>query len=100
MKRVERRKQARRTRRRTFWGAVLCLLLFFCGLMIVDASSREMLGNEESKPIFGIYNAGRDIIQLDMIGETVYIDKRDIRSFVQAMKTKLKELKKQVMSQY
>ncbi len=77
MSRLEKKRHKRRLRLRAFVGVVLCLTLFCCGLSIVDGSSRDMLGNDEGRPIFGIYGLHKEVIRLELIGSEIEINKSD-----------------------
>ncbi|MDI6704780.1 MAG: hypothetical protein QME73_00770 [Bacillota bacterium] len=92
MNRTERKKQIKRLRRRSVFAVLLCVLLFYAGLSIVDASTREMLGNGQAEPIFGIQNQADGSIRLNIVGETFQIDKNRINSYIQDIKNRIERL--------
>lgn len=92
MNRTERKKQMKRLRRRAVLAVLLSVLLFYAGLSVVDASTREMLGNGQGEPIFGIQNQDDGIIQLNIIGEVFQIDRSRISSYIQDVKSRIERL--------
>jgi len=92
MSRLEKRRQKKRLRLKAFLGIMLCLVLFCCGLSIVDASSRDMLGRSSDRPIFGIYGLKDEVIRLEVAGREILVDKSGWDRVYQAARAKIDRL--------
>ncbi len=89
MGRIEKRRQKKRMRYKTLFGILLCIVLFCCGLSIVDASSRDMLGISGGRPIFGVYDLDGQIIKLEFAGSRISIDKNEWKAAYELVKEKI-----------
>src|SRR5690554_6072672 len=92
MNRQQKKWYKRKVRLKVLLGIFVCLVLFCCGLSIVDASSRDMLGRKDDKPIFGIYDLGGQIIKLEFAGGQISIDKREWKAAYESVKERMERL--------
>lgn len=97
MNRVERRRYRKVTKRRIFLGIVMCVFLFYCGLKVVDMGTEEMLGEVRNEVLLNFSEVEGDIIQVDVAGEKLLINKRKIKDFVRVFQDKLGKFKEEVM---
>lgn len=88
-KRHERERYSRRLKLRTFIGFVLCLGLFYCGLVVVDGSFKDMIGENNKSPIFGIYGLGEPVVTLEFAGNEVSIDKTEWEKAYKSIKERI-----------
>jgi len=99
VKRVEKKRYRKMIKRRALLGIIMCIILFCCGLKVVDVSTGDMLGDNREETLLKFSNVDGDIMQVDVIGEKILINKRKIKQSVMVLREKLGKFKKEVMSE-
>lgn len=67
----------RKSRFRFLLSLLLCFMLFYCGLAVVDKSFKDMVDKDDGRPIFGVYDLSEPVIKLEFAGSEVLIDKAE-----------------------
>ncbi len=98
MNRMEKRRYRKKSRGKVFFTVVVCTIIFFCGLKVVDMGTGDMVGDSRQEVLFGFSNAGQNILQVNVLGEKVYINKEKIINLIRTFQDKLGQLKMEVMS--
>ena len=94
MSRVERKKQEKNQGNYAiikFISLIAIISMLFAGVMIVDHTSRAMMMSEEPRA-FGHEKIDKNLHEIIICGEKLYVDEEQIRDMVLATKAELENM--------